>query len=363
MRIINKYWLPLLLVFSYACSTPENKQNENFYDLGEIHVEVFLDAETDAFIGSPGQIISGNDVVYFSDNAFKQIIGVNMDGENVFSFGKQGRGPGEFISPSRFWVFDEGFMVYDYNSFKFINYNLEAEATGDRIIERNPANPDGFPPNIPMTVEAVSSEKLVIPTNGRNGSLFAIANTQSDDLIFAGKAIGEHVESYNPEEVQMEFNKGAIPPIFQNLVLLSTRSSAIYSFQQTTGLLEKFNYSGDFIWGILVQPDVQKRLFEEIAKANENLDAETCCHQLFNYAWSLDANEEGVAILLNVPEGESVTVAWIPEDGSKIKLATFPLLNQGKHNMPGSFTISPDNKWVYFLNSIDGVVTRAEWLF
>lgn len=61
-------------------------------------------------------------------------------------FGSHGRGLGEFESLAGFWVFDDKYLVYDYNGFKFITYDTQGNLVSERLIDANPVNPDGFPP-------------------------------------------------------------------------------------------------------------------------------------------------------------------------------------------------------------------------
>jgi len=116
----------------------------------------------------------------WGDYGFYKIIKLDSQGNKLFSFGKKGKGPGEFISIGGFWVFDTSYMVYDYNAFKFISYNRAGKLVKETVIKENPANPNGSPPNIPISAVAHSPDELLIPTRGRNGSLFpllAVRNT------------------------------------------------------------------------------------------------------------------------------------------------------------------------------------------
>jgi hypothetical protein len=324
-------------------------------------VDVFLSAEKDKFIGRPTKIIASNKNLYFSDHAFQQITRVNSLGKKNFTFGSQGEGPGEFSSPSGFWVFNENYLVYDYNRNKFITYDRMGNMVDEVIINKNPVNPNGFPPNIPLTLHALSPNKLLIPSRGKNGSLFGILDINSMELILAGNAVGEHVESYNDDEVYREFSKGEIPKIFLNMIALESSSTAIYSFQQTTGILEKYSFSGKLIWKKKITIPSQSKLFEWISSNNQEIDPRNNSYHLFHYAWAIDANEYGVALLLNLPEREPVTAAWIPADGSEMKLLSFPGLSSNVLGLFGIFSLSPDNSRVYFLNKQDGIIYTAEW--
>lgn len=358
-----RYLKPYLLLFAViiACSRQDGQEVATFDTYTVNGTAVFLSTETSDFIGSPTRIKAYKGGIYVSDDAFKRIYKIDKEGHKLLSFGKHGRGPGEFDLPTGFWIFDDVYLVYDYNGFKFITYDTLGNLISERVIKANPVNPDGFPPNIPLTTHAISPYELLIPSRGRNGSLFAIANIETGKLRFLGKAIGKHVESYNYEEVQQAFSNGEIPDIFLNSVVLGSSSSGIYSFQQTTGKLDKYSYSGDLLWEKNLKIPAQNDLFDQIVRKNQERDKNNEPPHLFNYAKAVDAHENGIAVLLNMPEEYPVTVAWVSNDGIRMDVVTYRGLDQEKLGYLSSFSVSPSDKRAYFLNSQDGIIFEAEW--
>lgn len=359
MKFIKLY--PLLFFISFACSPKDSRDTTVHQEHTVAETAVFVSAETDDFVGRPTRIVTAGGRLYFSDHGFQRITGMNHDSEMEIFFGKQGRGPGEFGNPSSFWAFDDSYLVYDYNNFKFITYDEGGNFVDEKIIKSNPVNPDEFPPNIPLTVHAISSYELLIASRGRDGSLFAIVNTENGDLQFAGEAVLADAVSYSSEEIDKAYLRGEIPDVMANLLLLASSTSAMYSFQQTTGILEKYTLSGELIWDKHLNISSQKELFSQISDHNRNADPKNHAYQLFHYARALDANDQGAAVLLNMPEGKPVTAAWVPVDGSGVNLITFPGLSADEFGLFGSFAISEDNTRAYFLNIQDGIIYEAEW--
>jgi len=359
MQFLKLYFL--LFFISIACSPKDSRETTVHEEYTVAETAEFLSAETDDFVGRPIRIKAYHNGLYFSDEGYHRIAKVDSEGNKLFSFGSHGRGPGEFESLAGFWTFDDEYLVYDYNGFKFITYDQEGRLVEEAVVEKNPVNPDGFPANIPITVHAISTYELLIPSRGRNGSLFAIADIKTGNLEFAGKAVGEHVESYDSDEVQRAYSNGEIPAIFVNMVAMASSSSAIYSFQQTTGMLEKYSHSGELIWDKHLNIPAQAELFERISEYNRQSDQGNEPYHFFNYAWSLAANEKVVAVLLNMPEDLPVTVAWIPADGSELHMVAFPGLSREVFRFFGTFSVSPDKSRFYFLNIPDGIIYEAEW--
>ncbi|MGF1670149.1 MAG: 6-bladed beta-propeller [Balneolaceae bacterium] len=324
-------------------------------------IDVFLSVEANRFIGLPTGVKVYKDELYVIDSGFHIITRIDHEGNKLFSIGNHGRGPGEFDAVSGFWVFDESFLVYDYNGFKFIVYDREGKLVEENIIEANPVNPDGFPPNIPLTVHAISHYQLLIPSRGKNGSLFSIVNLKTDEQIFAGKAIGEYVQSYDHDSEIESLSRGEIPAMALNFVILTSSSSGIFLFQQTTRKLEKYSLSGEILWEKEINIPAQDDLFDEVARKNKAIGLKNERRHMFVYARAIEAYEEGVAVLLNMPEGFPVTVAWGSSDGNETSLISFKGLEQEEFAFPGSFSISHKNKRIYFLNNQEGIIYKAEW--
>ncbi len=355
------YLLLLLLPVIATCSRQDGNETAAFKEHIVNKTEVFISTETSDFVGAPTRIKACNGGLCFSDHGFQRITKVDREGNRLLSFGRQGRGPGEFDSITGFWIFDDNYMVYDYNGLKFIMFDTEGNLVSEKAAPKNPVNPDGFPPQIPVTVHASSQHELLIPSRGRNGSLFALADVKTDELQYMGSAIGKHVESYDSENVRRSFLGGEIPDIFVNAVVLASSSSGIYSFQQTTGVLEKYSYSGDLLWKKDLKIPAQSDLFDQIASHNRQSKNNSESTRLFYYARAIDAHEKGVAVLLNMPEGDPVTMAWVPDDGASLDVVTFRGLDQEKTGYQGSFSVSPLDKRIYFLYSREGLIYEAEW--
>ncbi|MFO8029768.1 MAG: hypothetical protein R6U28_07890 [Cyclonatronaceae bacterium] len=354
----------LLLIFAVIACSNEEKQEDSVFDYHHVHESaVFISSETTEFAGSPVRINATEGALFFSDHAYNRVTKVGRDGEKLFSFGSTGVGPGEFQSLAGFWVFDDYYLLYDYNGFKFIAYDRKGNAIGDIMVDSDLAYPDGFPLRIPITVEAINSHQLLIPSGGKDGSLFVIADIEADTMQFFGRAIGEHVGSYDFAKVQQAFSAGEIPEVFVNSVFLGSSGSGIYSFQQTTAILEKFDDQGEMIWSKKLKIPAQEGMFDSIARENRERVKLNEVPQLFYYARSLDVHDEGVAILLKTPSDHPLTVAWGSSDGSQFEVVEYHGIENEEIGNFGSFSVSPADSRAYFLNAQDGKIYEAVWPF
>lgn len=311
------------------------------------------------FLGRPTAIKAVPEGLFFVDSGQYQITKVDREENRLLSFGNHGRGPGELQSIAGFWPFKSEYLVYDYNSFKFLTFDDRGELIDEETLIENPVNPDSeF--SIPITLDALSSDKLIIPTGGREGSLFAIADRISGDVTYSGMAVGEFVQEYNTQKVMQAYSRGEIPDILLNLLMLSSNSTAIYSLQQTTGVLEKYTHAGEQAWEMELNIPAQRNLFDQIAECNRGLGSDDI-HRIFMYARAMDALENGVALLLNVPDDQPLTIAWVPEDGNTIDLIQVEEITLDSRGFMEGFTVSPDGKHAYYLERNSGTIYQFEW--
>jgi hypothetical protein len=341
-----------------GCSSERDVETPTFTEYSVKNTQAFLSLENTLFLGSPTSIEAVSGGLLIVDKGHFQITKVDYEGNRLLSFGKRGRGPGEFQSISGFWPFENEYLVYDYNSFKFSTFDHSGNLIDEEILEENPVN-SSTGRSIPITLDAISSNKILIPTGGLQGSLFAIADLINGDAIYTGNAVVEYIE-YNHQDNMQTFSKGEIPDIHRNMVMLNSSSSAIYSFQQTTGVLEKYTHAGEQVWEKKLDIPAQSDLFDQISEHNRELGLDDF-PRMFLYGRGMDALEEGVALLLNLPDDQPLTIAWVPEDGSKIDLVEVEGITLDGNSFRDGFTISPDGQHAYYLKRSKGTIYQFEW--
>lgn len=354
----NSKW-GVILCFGYlflGCIADDDVEKTAFTTHTVKNVQVLISLEDSPFIGRPTAIKATSDGLYIVDGGHYQITKVNKEGNWLLSFGNQGRGPGEFQSITGFWPFKNEYLVYDYISFKFLTFDDRGELVDEDVLNKNPVNPDSEY-SIPITLDALTSDKLIIPTGGRHGSLFAIVDRTGGNVTYTGSVIGDFVQEYNSREA---YSRGEIPDSMLNLIMLSSSSNTIYSLQQTTGILEKYTHAGEQVWKKKLNIQAQKYLFDQIAKHNMEMESYVN-RRHFMYARAMDALEGGVALLLNMPEDNPVTVAWIPEDGSRIDLIEVEGITLDVRGFMEGFTVSPDGRHAYYLERGMGTIYQFEW--
>src|SRR5690554_408195 len=233
------------------CSHQMNNQT-NLEKITIEEVSLFKSTYNENKIVSPTWIktVSGGLLVY--DYSLNKLIKYDLNGEYLFSFGSEGRGPGEFqeISGSGFWQIDNNYMIFDRLGRKLLKFDLKEEWIADIPIGYKKM----FRPSA-TAIEAINKHQFILPSNGLNKSLLSLINIKTEDIQYFGNAVvdNESRGSYDSEKERQAINSGKIPSRLQNSLLISTNSSGIFSFQVTTAILEKYSFTGDLIWSLKLE--------------------------------------------------------------------------------------------------------------
>jgi hypothetical protein len=156
------------------------------------------------------------------------------------------------------------------------------------------------------------------------------------------------------------YSRGEIPDKLVNLVVLSSSSNAIYSMQQTTGILEKYTHAGEQVWEKVLNIPAQRNLFDQIAQYNKEFGLDNG-RRIFMYVRAMDAREGGVALLLNMPVDRPLTIAWVSKYGNTIDLIEVEGITLDVHGFMEGFTVSPDGQWAYYLERDTGIIYQFKW--
>lgn len=344
----NYFYGLVFLMFITGCS---GCQQETADFLTEIEVEEFSLIRNNE-IGAPATIKAVSDGLLLFDYGFYRVLRLDFDGNKQLEFGKEGRGPGEFLDLYGFWELDDRYLVYDYTTTKFIFYDTEGS-----LVKEVPITFDEFTA-FPTQIEVITHDQFIIPSNGRDGSLFTFVDLEAQSSEYFGKAVGAYVEYLDFEEAHRAIAAGRVPAHKLNSVMLSSNSTGIFSFQQATAVLEKYAPSGELLWAISLKIPAAEGLFERFFQENAE-ESQRGILPSFQYAKGIDGNENGVALLLNNHVLDwPVTVVWVPNEGDSITVVTFPAIENQPYQM---FTISESESLIYFVSLMDGDMYRAAW--
>ncbi len=91
--------LPFILILIYVFSQQVFGQEIEDYVLGD-PISVLGDENNGSFLNQPSDLVAGNeDTIYVLDGRDQVVVAFGLNGEELFRFGREGEGPGEFRQP------------------------------------------------------------------------------------------------------------------------------------------------------------------------------------------------------------------------------------------------------------------------
>jgi hypothetical protein len=341
--MIKFKWVLLLVV---GCSYSDSQKSVDFTTIVVEESEIIIDAEINQEIAFPSFIRTASDYFLVYDGQLQRIIKFSYEGEHLLSFGRKGSGPGEFQSLTNYWIMDDHYLLYDYNGAKMVRYDLNGS-----FIEEYPVDIG----ELTMSIEGLSTHKFLYPANGEEGALLKVYNTKMDELVYIGEAVAVENESSN-EEVRDIIKRGGVPNYMQNRVSIGANESGIFSFQNTSAILQKFSLDGVLLWERDLKIPSVDGVFENFLKeANEQ---DRYIPEL-NYSRGMHVYEYGAAVLINTPEDKPTTVVWVPNDGNNIRVVEYPDIDNSIFIL--RFRVAPEHNSIFFVYSFEGKVFRATW--
>lgn len=335
-----------LLLIIIGCSQPDSGNPVDFTTTVVEGSSTVIDAKEDTTIVFPSFIRTAPDYFLIYEAEPQKIIKFNYDGEKLQSFGSEGRGPGEFLSLTNYWIREDHYLLYDYNGAKMIRYDFDGSLIDEYSVDIS---------KLTMTMDVLSGSKFVYPTNGTNDSLLAISDLKKSETTYFGQAIAGRNESSN-EVVRDLIERGKVPNFMKNRVHIGANGIGIFCFQNTKALLQKYSMDGQLQWERDLKIPPVEGVFEDFLKTNKEGKYITP----LTYIYGMQVMEDGTAILLNTTDEKPITVAWVPNDGHEIRVVEFPGIDRPSQ-IPLRFRVASEEEAIIFVNSMEGKIINADW--
>src|SRR5690625_3254452 len=237
-HIRKSRWFIYLLFLITGCSQPDSDGSIDFTTIVVEGSNTIIDAKSEKGLVSPAFIRTASNYFLVYDGKFKKIVKFNYQVEMLQSFGSEGRGPGEFLSLTNYWIKEDHYLLYDYNGAKMIRYDFDGSLIDEYSVDIN---------KLTTTVEALSGDIFIYPTNGTHDSLLAISDLKKGGTTYVGQAIAGRNET-SSEVIRDIIERGKIPNFMKNKVYIGANESGIFAFQNTKSLLQKYTLQGQLQW-------------------------------------------------------------------------------------------------------------------
>ncbi len=342
----------ILLLISACTQTADNDS----FSIESHSVEAanhLISPETVPELGMPSGLLSDGDRLLVYDTQAVTMMVFDKSGEKEFQFGREGDGPGEFRFIPEFWLFDDTYVLYDRSAARILHFTRDGDFIEDFAVDTG---------NLAISIAAHSAHEFYLPAGGSGSALIQFSHLTDDEQNHQfGEKFAQTEDGIDLQQAQSDAVSGRVPSFMQNQILLSSNDSGLYSFQQSSGLLQKYSHNGELEWDLTMELPVSEGIFDQFVERNKMMSERGQGNVIMlQYASQIEAGTGGVAILMSTIEPTPVTVAWLPDDGSSIQEVQFPGLDEYEAR-PRSFTISEDGSTIYFTGAMDGSVYSADW--
>ncbi|WP_158551400.1 6-bladed beta-propeller [Rhodohalobacter sp. SW132] len=351
--MIYRYAFILLLMLISACTQTADEPSFTIENHTVDTADLLLSPETVSELGMPSGLLSDEDRLLVYDSQAVSMMVFDSSGEKEFQFGREGDGPGEFRFIPEFWLFDDTYVLYDRSAARILHFTRDGDFIEDFAVETG---------SLAISIATRSATEFYLPAGGEGSALIQFSHlTDDEENRRFGEKFAQSDGDIDIQQAQSDAISGRVPSFMQNQILLSSNESGLYSFQQSTGLLQKYSHEGELEWDQTLELPASDGIFDQYVENNQMMSERGQGNVIMlQYATQIEADEDGVAILLSTLEPNPVTIAWLPNDGSSMQEIQFPGLDEYEAR-PRSFTISDDGSTIYFTAAMDGSVYSANW--
>lgn len=328
--------------------TAENENSDQHNNDNDItqSAEIILSVENDEIIANPTRITASENGFILYDDGLNQILVFTHDGDPVSTFGRQGSGPGEFQSVSTI-KYDEGeIIVSDSELLRLTSFGSEG-----KIVSNHDLTASLFA----MDNAILSTSQYITPTNGQEGGLAKFVDTEAGNEFVFGKPVTKTPDAADFDQWNQDLSAGRVPDFFRNRIAVTGNESLFYLFLQTEGVLQQYNSDGELNWEKQVEIREFEKEFERFVERNK--DNPPGRMYMLQYVHKMEQTEDGVYMLLRIPGEFPTTVLYVDSSGENQRFYRIEDMEYG----PSHFSISLDKRWIYFLNTPQGIIYRSSF--
>jgi hypothetical protein len=304
----------------------------------------FTDFETHN-IAQPTEIaILENSSVAIVDFDQKQISLVSKSGDLITTFGREGRGPGEFIRIDNLFVTEDVIHVIDTNQNMISKFDTEGNFINGHAYKSAA---------ILKEISAIDRTKYIIATGGVDSTLLSVTDFNTDSTFYFGTPKGESIEVVDFQESLNQLKNGEIPGLYKNMVTLRTDNDHIYAFLNAYSILQKYDQNGKLVWEQKIELPYNEDIFRATVEKAKNSPGGLPAYTYIN---DLEVIDKEIVILSNRKNSEvPQQLIKVNSAGEITDIYTLP----AHVGYLAAFDVDNESNTVYFASSEDGMVYKS----
>jgi|AntRauTorckE6833_2_1112554.scaffolds.fasta_scaffold02715_5 hypothetical protein len=310
-------------------------------------LEVFTSFE-DHNIAQPTSVeILENGHIAVVDYGQKEINILSSAGEKLAAFGREGKGPGEFIGIRDVFETGDILNVVDASQKTISRFDHDGNLAGSYIFEST---------SLFNEIALIEDSIYVATTGGLDSTMFAVTDLKNDSTFNFGIPKGESFESVDFQASASQLKSGEIPNLVKNMATLRSNGTHIYAYLNSYSELRKYDRSGQLLWEKPIDLPYNEEIFNNVVELAKNRPGNTI--PAFNYIRGLKIIGDEVFILTSrITADDPQLLVRISGSGNITHMITLPE-NTG---LLSDFDISASDNLIYLASSQDGFVYKTDF--
>lgn len=330
-----------------ACKTEDERNQNSTETISRVSIDTlqtFTDFETHDIAQPVTLLMLHNGNIAITDFAQKRINIVSPEGELTATFGREGRGPGEFLRPDKI-IETDVISVIDSDLHMISQFDHEGN-----LLDAYPFASDGIFSEAVLLADSI----IVTSTGGKEDALLSITNIEEDSTLWFGEPKGKSFEVVDFQESISQLKSGEIPDLYKNQVKLQSTENHIYAYLHPYSELHKYDASGNLIWKKKLEFPYNEDLFEKVVelakKSPGGLPA-------INYISEFKVIDNEIYFLtIRRNKEDPQLLVQISDQGDITRICTLPT----GFGYFSDFELSPETNKLYIASSNDGIVYKTE---
>lgn len=237
-----------------ACTEKQNTSlsNTERYQIDSLRTIVSVEEDS---IENPFSIsVFGGDKLSILDTDRREIRVYRDNGEFLYSFGQEGKGPGEFVHPRGMFVRDSIIIVTDVSTMRLTKFTTQGKF---KSISRMQKETQFFG----MMAVGEPYEYFTV-ANGYKGKLVGHHNLKNDTTTYFGEAFAENPPSVSKKSLKEGIQDHRIPPAIQNDLIMAYHDGVFYGYVRNLSRLQKYE-DEKLQWDIKLSPEVNEVIYSQ----------------------------------------------------------------------------------------------------
>lgn len=325
------FGLVILIIMAGCGSEHENGNSHDIESAPRASIDslnLFAGPATHKTISRPTAIeVLPNAKIAALDVKLNKVLLFNPDGSLDHTFGRRGKGPGEFVAPRALQVRGSTINVIDVALQRVNQFNLDGTFIRNYPLEREA-------PHFGFVATGDSMEYYTV-ANGLNGKLVGHHNAATDKTRYFGEAVVKNPPPTTDKQAFLNSAaNGKVPAAIRNDLTMDFQEGMLYVFLKSMSRLQKYE-DGKMMWDKKLDHPVNDAIFTNFA---EDVQSGSSAFGVLRYIEDLTATSDNVYLLWNGTKKDPQTIVKIDTEGKVKEVIELP--SSGNHKY---ISLSVDN--------------------